>query len=82
MYNWQLYLGCETAQAPKTVGIAHKVVSLLTGNIQNKGHLIYMDLFFSFPALFHHLAQHGKGAYGTLLVDQKGLPNEMAAAKI
>lgn len=80
IYNWHLYLGGETDQTSRAVNVPYKVISSLSEDVQNKGHVIYMDNFFSSPALFHYLAQHGTGACGTLRVNRQSVPHEIKTA--
>ena len=79
MYNWQLYLGKETVQ--RHLPVAHTVVKDLCTPLFDKGHVVYMDNFFSSPALFADLATHQTGACGTLRTNRQGVPEEIKTAR-
>ena len=80
MCNWKLYLGKE-AGVTRELPVAHSVVLGLTEPYHNKGHVIYMDNFFSSPALYKDLADHQMGACGTLRINRKGVPPIVQNAK-
>ena len=56
------------------VGMTHAVVMMLVEDIRNKGHHVYMDNFYTSPALFAELRQCGFGACGTLRTNRRGIP--------
>ena len=58
VYNWCLYTGkSANEEAQADVGLTHRVVTDLVDVIYDKGHIIYMDNYFSSPALFEELAE-------------------------
>ena len=79
MWNWKLYQGKENV--PREHGVAHDVVCSLTQPLFGKGHIAYMDNFFSSPALFQELEQCGTGACGTLRTNRQGVPDSIKKAK-
>ena len=84
VYNWSLYTGKsvnEEAQEPQ-VGLTHKVVTDLVDLVYDKGHIIYMDNYFSSPALFQELADNQTGACGTLRLNRRGVPDAVKSAKL
>ena len=52
------------------------VVSLLEG-LEGRGHHVYMDNYYTAPALFTELRDLGFGACGTVRVNRRGLPPEI-----
>ena len=63
----------ERVRAPE-VGMTHKVVTDLVRPIYGKGHYVYMDNYFSSPALFEELQYNQVGACGTLRLNRRGVP--------
>ena len=49
--------------------------------VLDKGHHIYMDNYFSSPALYKELADHSTGACGTLRVNRIGVPTSVKNCK-
>lgn len=52
------------------------VLALLHG-LEGRGHHIYMDNYYTSPALFSELRDSGFGACGTVRINRRGLPAEM-----
>lgn len=73
LWNWQLYLRKEDNVDP-TRGLAHRVVTSLVAPLYGKGHVVFMDNFFSSPDLFKELAGNQTGACGTLRTNRRGVP--------
>ena len=65
-WGWQLYTGKESE--PSQLGLAHRVVLelLYDPRLQLNSHTVYMDNFYSSPALFHDLVSRGFAVCGTL----------------
>ena len=80
IYNWQLYLGKDSSR-PTDLPLAHHVVMTLAEPLFDKGHILYMDNFFSSPALFKDLADKQMGACGTLRSNRRGVPATIQQAK-
>ena len=51
-------------------------MKLLKG-LENKGHHVYCDNYYSSPTLFADLRKNGFGACGTLRLNRKGVPNRI-----
>lgn len=64
-WGWQLYTGKSEGTAEH--GLAHRVVMDLVNDsrLEKKGYTVYVDNFYSSPALFKSLVEHGFGACGT-----------------
>ena len=79
VYNWDMYAGKKAVNDPR--GMTFGVVADLARPIYARGHHLYMDNYFSSPALFEELARNGVGACGTLRLHRNGIPKEAAKAK-
>ena len=82
MWNWSLYTGKDN-QRPQgeQPGLAHRVVTQLAAPLYNRGHVLYMDNFFSSPTLFQELADNQMGACGTFRLNRRGVPDRAKQAK-
>lgn len=80
MYNWKLYLGKDGGR-PADVPLGTHVVQTLAEPLFDKGHVIYMDNFFSSPALYKLLADNQTGACGTLRANRIGVPDQIKRAQ-
>ena len=78
-WNWKLYTGKESDVPASDLGLAHwVVVDLLDDDrLKYKGYRVFMDNFYSSPALFHDPLEEG---CGTLQSNRKGIPEEVKAA--
>ena len=65
-----VYLGKDRQCATTSMTAAHATVTELTARIEHVGHRLYVDNFFSSPALFNYL--HTKTAAGLLDQIEKG----------
>ena len=80
MYNWSFYTGRDNTRTEH--GLAHRVVTDLARVVYGKGHVIYMDNFFSSPALFNELADNQLGACGTFRINRQGIPATIKQTKL
>ena len=80
VYNWDLYAGKPKGNQAEQ-GLTFNVVTKLCRPIYNKGHHVFMDNYFSSPALFDELSKNQTGACGTLRLNQRGIPKELKNAK-
>ena len=76
--NWKLHTGKEDDSHTSSQSLAHRVVLDLLDNdrLKNKGYHVYMDNFYTSPALFRDLRDRGFEACG-----QSG-PTEWAYLRI
>ena len=51
---------------------SHAVVITLVEELEGKGHHVYMDNYYSSPALYKELTEHGFGACGTVHMNRCG----------
>ena len=66
---------------PDNIPLGTYVVRTLVEPLLNKGHVIYMDNYFSSPGLFRELADNQTGACGTLPANEIGVPETIKRAK-
>ena len=79
---FDLYVG-QTDVAPPVskYGKTHDLVVSLLEMYTEKGYIIYMDNYSSFPYLFYNLSSKNTAASGTIHIPRKGLPKDICAAK-
>jgi hypothetical protein len=65
-----MYLGKDRKHVTSSMTVTHATVAGLAARIEHVGHRLYMDSFFSFPALFDDLHTKTINCYGT--VREKG----------
>lgn len=56
------------------VGMSGSVVMSLMRPFLGKGHILYVDNWYSSPTLYAHLLRHQTGACGTVRSNRKGMP--------
>ena len=59
--------------------MTHAVVLKLLEGLENHGHHIYMDNYYTSPSLFQNLRHPGFGACGTVRTNRRGVPDEIKA---
>ncbi|KAI2644801.1 PiggyBac transposable element-derived protein 4 [Labeo rohita] len=70
-----IYSGSTTdIQHYQGLGISGSVVMTLLAPYLRKGHVLYVDNWYSSPTLFQHLLSLGTGACGTVRPNRKGMP--------
>lgn len=74
-----VYVGYDSSLDIDDVRVTHTVVLKLLEDLENRGHHKYMENLYSSPALFQDLSCLGFGAYGTILTNQRGIPEKMKA---
>jgi hypothetical protein len=75
-YDMKLYLGKDRSYATDTMTAIHATVAGLMRRVENVGHKIYMDNFFSSPDLSNNLHSRKINCCGTVRLNQKGMPQE------
>ena len=73
VYNWSIYEG-KQREGNTDVGLTHRVVTNLLEPVYERGHHVYMDNYFTSPALFDELKNHQADAYGTFRTHRRGFP--------
>ena len=59
--------------------MTHTVVLKLLEGLENRGHHVYMDNYYSSPSLFQNLRRLGFDACGTVRTNRRGVPEEIKA---
>ena len=72
-----VHTGKDSSLNTDDVGVTHAVVRKLLEGLEGRGHHVYIDNFYSSPALFQDLRRHGFGACGTVGTNRRGVPEEM-----
>ena len=71
----------EANHPPSLTASGQVVIDLLKG-LENKGHVIFMDNWYTSPALGHKLSQVGFGARGTVRYTTQGIPDSANPKKV
>ncbi|CAF2645478.1 unnamed protein product [Rotaria sp. Silwood2] len=70
-----VYCGSKTElNYQKDLGVTGSIVTTLLERFLNKGHSLFVDNYYSSPALFEYLHQYKTGACGTVKKNRAGLP--------
>lgn len=76
--NIQMYSGRELNKDNSIPTLVRQ----LCDNLLGKGHVIYMDRFYTSPALFDDLWKEHTVAVGTVMKNRKGLPKDLINMKL
>ena len=71
----------ESLNAKDEALVGYKVVMRLLEGLEDKGHIVTYDKFFTSPKLFWDLLLKGIGATGTTKTNRKGWPQALTLAK-
>jgi len=77
-YDMKVYLGKDRQRTAQHLTPAHATVTELTRKVEGRGHKLYMDNFFSSPALFDDLAKKQIYCRGTVRANRRGMPQDLA----
>ncbi|KAJ8369370.1 hypothetical protein SKAU_G00093980 [Synaphobranchus kaupii] len=70
-----IYTGATTSiESIEGLGVSGSVVMTLLAPHLGKGHVLYVDNWYSSPMLFQHLLHQGTGACGTVRLNRRGMP--------
>ena len=72
-----VYTGKTSFPRMQGVSLTEQVVLSLLHGYENKGHIVYLDNFYSAPILFKKLEELNIGACGTVKVNRKHMPREL-----
>ena len=75
--TYSCYPGKDNTLETTGRGHSHAVVMALVEKLKGRGYHIYTDNYYSSPALFAELREHGFGACGTVRINRRGLPAEL-----
>lgn len=80
-WNFDLYVGKYGTEINRTFGLsAHVVIDLLRG-LENKGHCVFTDNFYTSPTLAHYLTTIGTCLCGTIRPNRRGFPKDLVKSK-
>jgi hypothetical protein len=74
-YDMKVYLGKQREDAAGDVTATHGTVLRLVRRVENLGHKLYMDNYFSSPRLFDDLHNRRIGSCGTVCRSRKEMPS-------
>ena len=77
-YDMSVYLGKQKQYATAEITATHGTVLQLIRRVEGLGHKIFMDNYFTSPALFDDLFQRKINACGTVRHDRRGMPRDIA----
>lgn len=77
-----VYTGKASFPQYKGVSLLEQVVLSLVQGYEDKGHIVYMDNYYSAPSLFKKLEQENIGACGTVKVNRKQMPKELLPSRL
>ncbi|XP_063077170.1 piggyBac transposable element-derived protein 4-like [Engraulis encrasicolus] len=73
--QWSIYTGRKRPEAANAeFGATHLIVRELMAPYTGKGHEVYMDNFYTSPAIAEELASKDTGLCGTVRCNRKGMP--------
>lgn len=75
VYDWKVYTGAERGNT------AHNAIADLTAELNNRGHILYYDSFFSYIETVKDLSRRGFGSCGALNKTRRLLPVEIKKAE-
>lgn len=81
LLRFSVYTGWEVQEECKDEGIAERTVKSLLWGLENRGHIVYIDNFYSNVKLFLELKNIDFSACGTVCTNHKKLPHEMKQMK-
>lgn len=73
----KVYTGKHSFQREPGTLLTESVVTSLLDGYEDKGHIVYMDNFYSSPHLFSVLEEKNIGACGTVRANRVGMPNDL-----
>jgi len=75
-YDMKVYLGRDSHSATDNMTATHATVRQMTCRVEDLGHKIFMDNFFSSPRLFDDLDRHQINSSGTVRPNRKDMPHD------
>jgi len=73
--DFLVYTGAQTQiDLIESLGMSGSVVSTLMKPYFHKGHIIYLDNWYTSPTLFKYLSRKKTGGCGTVKINRKGMP--------
>lgn len=80
-WNFDVYVGKYGTEINRTFGLsAHVVIDLLRG-LENKGHCVFTDNFYTSPTLAHYLTTIRTCLCGTIRPNRREFPKDLVKSK-
>lgn len=79
--SFQIYTGATSSEENVSKDLAYQVVMDLMEPYQGKGHRLFIDNFYTSPALVYDLLQKGTFSAGTVRTNRKQFPSELKVDK-
>lgn len=80
--DFQVYTGASDGEkTDKSIGLGHKVVMQLMEAYQGKGHCLFIDNFYTSPALLLELLDKGTYCTGTVRTNRRNFPDALRPSK-
>src|SRR5215469_3078438 len=76
-YDMSVYLGKQRQHATTEITATHGTVLQVIRRVEGLGHKVFMDSYFTSPALFDDLFQRKINACGTVRRDRRGMPRDI-----
>jgi len=76
-YDMSVYLGKQRQNATAQITATHGTVLQVIRRVEGMGHKIFMDNYFTSPAVFDDLFQRKINACGTVRHDRRGMPRDI-----
>ena len=76
-YDMSVYLGKQRQHATAEITATHGTVLQVIRRVEELKHKVFMDNYFTSPALFDDLFQHKINACGTVRHDRCGMPRDI-----
>jgi hypothetical protein len=73
-YDISVYIGKQRQHTTAQIRASHGMVLQIIRGVEGLGHKIFMDNYFTSPALFDDLFQQKINACGTVHHDRRGMP--------
>lgn len=81
-YDLKVHLGKDEQSTAQRWTAAHAIVTELTRKVEGRGHKLYVNSFFSSPALFDDLTKKGINCCGTVKPNRRGMPHDLKSKKM
>ena len=76
-YDMSVYLGKQRQNATAQITATHGTVLQVIRRVEGMGHKIFMDNYFTSPAVFDDLFQRKINVCGTVRHDRRGMPRDI-----
>ncbi len=79
--QWSMYTG-QNADADADLGATHLIDRQLMAQYTGKGHEVYMDSYYTSPAIANELAHNDTGMCGTVNCKRRGMPSYLRQTEL